>query len=81
MFRFYKSGIIASKLCGTNTDHIVLIVGFGNAEPASHETKKEYWIVMNVYGPFWGDHGYMYIAIEDGPGICGINQYPSQPYF
>ena len=79
MFRFYKRGIIASHGCGTNTDHIVLIVGYGNIEPTSF--KDQYWIVMNTWGTNWGDEGFLYIAMEDGPGICGINKYPTQPMF
>jgi hypothetical protein len=36
---------------------------------------------MNTWGTFWGEEGFLYIAMEDGPGICGINKYPSQPMF
>ena len=33
MFRFSKKGIIDSGRCGTNTDNVVMIVGYGDVVP------------------------------------------------
>lgn len=69
-FQLYHSGIISSN-CGTNLDHGVLTVGYGE------EDGTEYWIVKNSWGDSWGEDGYLRIAIQDGDGVCGIQMEPS----
>lgn len=70
IFVLYKFGIIDSKLCGTSPlNHSVNIVGYGK-----NVFGKEYYIIRNSWGSFWGEFGYARIAIEEGKGICGINQ-------
>lgn len=69
VFQLYSGGIIDNVKCGTNLDHGVLVVGYGE------ENSKKYWIVKNSWGPKWGDSGYVKIARTDNtntPGICGI---------
>jgi len=75
-FQSYSSGILTSSSCGTNLDHGVLIVGYGN------ENGQDYWLVKNSWGTTWGDKGYVKIARSDSindPGICGIAMDPSFP--
>ncbi|CAG9313006.1 unnamed protein product [Blepharisma stoltei] len=72
LWQHYTGGIVTSD-CGTNLDHAVLIVGF---DTTSHPGN---WIVKNSWGTGWGDQGYIYIAISDGKGVCGINMTPSYP--
>jgi C1A family cysteine protease len=75
VFQAYQSGILNDPACGTELDHAVVIVGFGE------EQGQQYWIVRNSWGPAWGDNGYIRIAnagISDA-GICGINSQPSYP--
>ena len=59
MFRFYRSGLILSNLCGTNVDLAVLVVGYGVASLF----KTEYYIVKNSWSAAWGDYGYVKIGI------------------
>mmetsp|Transcript_3653 Transcript_3653/g.5504 ORF Transcript_3653/g.5504 Transcript_3653/m.5504 type:complete len:80 (+) Transcript_3653:764-1003(+) len=76
VFQMYKSGVLDSASCGTNLDHAVLAVGF-EADP---EGSLPYYYVKNSWGPVWGDEGFIKIAIEDGAGICGIQEdslYPA----
>ncbi len=77
VFQFYSGGILNSDQCGTNLDHAVAAVGYGN-DPV----KGDYYIVRNSWGMQWGVNGYVYIAGgKDGPGICGIQQDASYPNF
>lgn len=74
IFQFYKSGVVDDVKCGTNLDHGVLVVGYGN------ENGKDYWVVKNSWGPRWGDNGYIKIARSNSTldvGICGIAAQPS----
>jgi len=76
IFQFYTSGIINSNKCGTNLDHGVLIVGYGE------ENNIPYWLVKNSWGPEWGDQGYVKIARSNSTndaGVCGIAMQPSFP--
>jgi C1A family cysteine protease len=76
LFQSYKSGVITSNSCGTNLDHGVLIVGYGE------EDDIKYWLVKNSWSTAWGDDGYIKIerseSVNDA-GICGIAMQPSFP--
>ena len=75
-FQSYASGILTSSSCGTNLDHGVLIVGYGE------ENGQKYWLVKNSWGVTWGDAGYVKIARSESTndaGICGIAMDPSFP--
>lgn len=71
-FQHYKSGILNSPLCGTNLDHAVVAVGYGD----------DYYIVRNSWGPSWGEEGYVRIGTKEGllgAGVCGILKDNSWP--
>ncbi|KAF8399855.1 hypothetical protein HHK36_015726 [Tetracentron sinense] len=73
-FQFYWKGVF-SGTCGTNLDHGVAIVGYG-------ETSKgvKYWIVKNSWGSDWGENGYIMMKrIEAKEGLCGVNMMASYP--
>ena len=76
VFQLYTGGIITSTDCGTNLDHGVLIVGYGE------ENGTKYWLVKNSWGETWGDNGYVKIGRSESTnsnGICGIAMQPSFP--
>jgi xylem cysteine proteinase len=68
-FQGYTGGILNSAACGTNLDHAITAVGYGNTNG------QNYYIVRNSWGGSWGDQGYIMIAAVEGTkGICGIQQ-------
>jgi C1A family cysteine protease len=68
-FQGYTGGILNSAACGTQLDHAITAVGYGN------KNGQSYYIVRNSWGPNWGDQGYIMIAAVEGTaGICGIQQ-------
>jgi C1A family cysteine protease len=69
-FQFYSGGVFENKGCGNNLDHGVTAVGYGKAK------NKDYWIVRNSWGQWWGENGYIKISANQTydkiGGICGI---------
>jgi cathepsin L len=70
----YSSGIFTG--CGFNSidiDHAVQAVGYGT------ENGKDYWIVRNSWGSFWGEKGYIRIfRHSDGASKwCGPDYSPA----
>jgi C1A family cysteine protease len=68
VFQGYKNGVI-TKGCGSQLDHGVLAVGYGQLNG------QDFILVKNSWGPSWGDQGYVRIA----PGQCGITLSASYP--
>ena len=68
VFQMYTSGVLNSSACGTQLDHAITAVGYGN------DGTQDYYIVRNSWGAGWGDQGYIKIAAVAGTGICGIQQ-------
>ena len=75
-FQLYKSGVFTGT-CGTNLDHGVLAVGYGNLEGL------DYYYVKNSWGTTWGDGGYIKLGrgpqYNKGDGQCGILLQGSYP--
>jgi len=67
VFQGYTGGIISAG-CGTQLDHGVLVVGYGN------ENGTDYWLLKNSWGTTWGEQGYFRILRDSasGPGMCGL---------
>lgn len=73
-FQSYSGGILDSVECGTQLDHAVAIVGYGQ------ENGIDYWIVRNSWGETWGENGYARIkktSSKNDIGICGVAAEPS----
>lgn len=73
VFHQYTSGVITGSSCGTAMDHAILAVGYGS------DNGQDYYIVKNSWTAQWGEQGYVRIGIEDGAGVCGIQQSASMP--
>lgn len=73
IFYLYVGGIITiDSMCGSNPNHAVLIVGYGQQDGL------EYFLVKNSWGTDWGENGYVRIGIKStmNPGVCGILSQP-----
>lgn len=68
--QFYDKGILTTRSCGTNVDHAVTIVGYGE------DRGMKYWKIKNSWSSDWGEGGYMRLCRECGrngkTGECGI---------
>jgi KDEL-tailed cysteine endopeptidase len=76
IFQFYQSGVIRVNAgCGTELDHGVLLVGYGE------ENGTLYWLVRNSWGGAWGDEGYVKLerTTDKSDGVCGLLKQPSYP--
>jgi cathepsin X len=67
--RDYEGGILDDETASTQTNHIVSITGFGKDE----ETGKDYWIIRNSWGEYWGEMGFARIAA--GKNMMGIEDH------
>lgn len=73
-WQFYLWGVFDYP-CGTDLDHGILIVGYGE-EIDDFGFNIKYWIVKNSWGQDWGiENGYIWL--ERGVGECGLNLYVS----
>jgi len=75
VFQFYSSGVMTSAQCGTQLDHGVLVVGYGE------DNGQKYWKVKNSWGATWGQEGYILLGRGDNQsaGTCGVLMQPSYP--
>lgn len=76
VFQFYSSGVMSSTECGTQLDHGVLVVGYGELNG------NKYWKVKNSWGPTWGLGGFILLGrggSGNAAGVCGILSAPSYP--
>ncbi|XP_042297088.1 cathepsin S [Sceloporus undulatus] len=71
-FFLFKKGVYDDPNCSSRINHGVLVVGYGT------EDGKDYWLVKNSWGVYFGDQGYIKIARNHG-NRCGIANQCSYP--
>lgn len=78
-FQLYGGGVFDDVACGTELNHGVLVVGYGQSEV--NGTEMPYWKIKNSWGPLWGDGGFIRILrnAENSEGECGIAMMASYP--
>ncbi|KAL9664613.1 hypothetical protein QQ045_020018 [Rhodiola kirilowii] len=74
LFQLYSGGIFDGP-CGSQLNHGVTIVGYGE------ENSEKYWIVKNTWGAGWGESGYIRMKRDTSStkGLCGIAMLASFP--
>ena len=66
-FQLYAGGILNSTTCGTDLNHAVTAVGYGE------ENNQGYFIIRNSWGTGWGEKGYIRLSSDvGGDGVCGV---------
>ncbi|GMI86763.1 senescence-associated gene 12 [Hibiscus trionum] len=74
-FQFYSGGVFTGS-CGTQLDHGVTVVGYGEDDDGT-----KYWLVKNSWGTSWGEQGYIRMQrdVDANEGLCGIAMQASYP--
>jgi len=55
----YNGGIFDDDTASSQIDHIISVTGWG----LNKKTNKQYWIVRNSWGEYWGELGYIRITM------------------
>ncbi|XP_062104639.1 ervatamin-B-like [Humulus lupulus] len=73
-FQLYSHGVFTGQ-CGTDLNHGVTVVGYGE------QNGSKYWLVKNSWGADWGESGYIKMKRDskDKRGQCGIAMDASYP--
>ncbi|KAL4434888.1 hypothetical protein ABPG74_021227 [Tetrahymena malaccensis] len=62
--QFYTSGIFSN--CSDNLTHAVLLVGYSSSSLK----------IKNSWGPYYGENGYIRLALGNTCGVCNAASYP-----
>eukprot|EP01130_Rhizamoeba_saxonica_P018082 TRINITY_DN8959_c0_g1_i4.p1 TRINITY_DN8959_c0_g1~~TRINITY_DN8959_c0_g1_i4.p1 ORF type:complete len:395 (-),score=73.78 TRINITY_DN8959_c0_g1_i4:50-1165(-) len=56
----YTGGVLKdSRVCDKNSDHVVLVVGYGVARGGRFKEDVPYWLIKNEWAQSWGEAGYL----------------------
>lgn len=62
----YRGGVFTDDKGEKSTNHVVSIIGWGKDKKSG----KQHWIVRNSWGEYWGEMGYIRVAL--GGNLLGI---------
>merc|ERR1719158_852335 len=62
----YTGGIVSTR--GTEVDHVISVTGW----EYDAQNNREYWIVRNSWGEYWGEMGY--IRVEKGNNALSLEE-------
>ncbi|XP_074837159.1 cathepsin S-like isoform X2 [Carettochelys insculpta] len=71
-FFLYRSGVYDDPRCTQEVNHGVLAIGYGTLDG------KDFWLVKNSWGKYFGDQGYIRMSRNNG-NHCGIASYGCYP--
>ena len=73
-FQFYTGGVFTAE-CGTQSDHGIMVSGYGT------DNGIDYWTLKNTWGSDWGESGFIRIERNrnNGRGLCGVALSASYP--
>jgi C1A family cysteine protease len=62
----FRGGIFGAQDCTNSVNHAVLLIGY----------TSEYWIIKNSWGSWWGEQGFIRLAMGNSCGIADHASYP-----
>eukprot|EP00823_Brevimastigomonas_motovehiculus_P002532 TRINITY_DN1545_c0_g4_i1.p1 TRINITY_DN1545_c0_g4~~TRINITY_DN1545_c0_g4_i1.p1 ORF type:complete len:469 (-),score=134.58 TRINITY_DN1545_c0_g4_i1:94-1500(-) len=68
-FQSYANGVLDDDDCGRYISHVVTVIGYGTDSVSG----KDYWLLKNLWGETWGDHGY--VKLVRGKNMCAIGRF------
>lgn len=71
-FFLYRTGVYDDPRCTQDVNHGVLAIGYGTLDG------KDFWLVKNSWGEYFGDKGYIRMSRNNG-NHCGIASYGCYP--
>lgn len=90
-FYYYSSGVVRTSDCPLNRiDHAVVLTGYMPATGSPYEYsyyvdgverkatlsgEEAVFTIQNSWSEWWGQGGFIKVAVEEGPGFGFMNEY------
>ena len=60
----YKGGVFDDNSAPKEVNHVISVIGWGKSSSGPSKG-KQYWIIRNSWGEYWGEMGYMRLAMGE----------------